>query len=40
LKAKSAGHLARISPVLDRLESLRFRFDAETRGLVLRLANE
>jgi predicted nucleic acid-binding protein len=40
LKAKSAGHLALISPVLDRLESLRFRFDPETRAAVLKLANE
>lgn len=40
LKARSAGHLAQVSPVLDRLESLRFRFDAETRASVLRLANE
>lgn len=40
LKAKSAGHLARVAPALDRLESLRFRFDAETRAAVLRLANE
>jgi predicted nucleic acid-binding protein len=40
LRAKSAGHLPRVLPVLDRLESLRFRFDPETRALVLRLANE
>jgi predicted nucleic acid-binding protein len=40
LKAKSAGRLALVSPVLDRLESLRFRFDPETRAAVLRLANE
>jgi predicted nucleic acid-binding protein len=40
LRAKAAGHLARVAPVLDRLESLRFRFDAETRASVLRLANE
>jgi predicted nucleic acid-binding protein len=40
LKAKSAGHLALISPVLDRLEALRFRFDSATRAAVLRLANE
>jgi predicted nucleic acid-binding protein len=40
LKAKSTGHLARVSPVLDRLESLRFRIDAETRASVLGLANE
>jgi predicted nucleic acid-binding protein len=40
LKAKSTGHLARVSPVLDRLEALRFRFDAQTRAEVLKLANE
>ncbi len=40
LKAKAAGHLVRVSPVLDRLDSLRFRLDAETRASVLRLANE
>lgn len=40
LKAKSTGHLARITPVLDLLESLRFRFDPQTRASVLRLANE
>ena len=40
LKAKSIGHLARVSPVLDRLDALRFRFDAETRAEVLKLANE
>lgn len=40
LKAKSAGHLAMVSPVLDRLESLGFRFDPETRAAVLKLANE
>lgn len=40
LKAKSAGHLAQVLPVLDRLESLGFRFDSETRTAVLKLANE
>lgn len=40
LKAKSTGHLARISPTLDRLESLRFRIDPETRAAVLQLAHE
>lgn len=40
LKAKSTGHLARVSPVLDRLDALRFRLDAETRAEVLKLANE
>ena len=40
LKAKTAGHLALVSPVLDRLESLGFRFDAKTRTAVLSLANE
>jgi predicted nucleic acid-binding protein len=40
LKAKAAGHLARVSPTLDRLESLRFRLDPETRASVLKLANE
>jgi uncharacterized protein len=40
LTAKATGRLARVSPVLDRLEDLRFRIDAETRASVLRLANE
>jgi len=29
-----------VSPVLDRLEALRFRLDAQTRAEVLKLANE
>jgi len=40
LKAKANGHLAQVSPVLDRLDALHFRIDAETRLQVLRLANE
>lgn len=40
LKAKSSGHLTRVSPVLDRLEALRFRIDAATRASVLQLAEE
>jgi uncharacterized protein len=40
LKAKSTGHLARVSPVLDRLEALRFRIDPGTRASILKLANE
>lgn len=40
LKAKSTGHLARVAPVLDRLDSLGFRFDARTRAAILALGNE
>lgn len=40
LKAKSAGHIERVAPMLDRLESLRFRLDPRTRIAVLALANE
>jgi predicted nucleic acid-binding protein len=40
LKAKEAGLLPAVTPVLDRLEHLRFRVDPETRQAVLRLAGE
>lgn len=40
LRAKASGHLAAVTPVLDQLEALRFRFDASTRTHVLRLAGE
>ena len=40
LKAKEAGRLPALAPVLDRLEHLRFRIDPETRHAVLRLAGE
>ena len=39
-EGNSAGHLAHVLPVLDRLESLEFRFDSETRAAVRKLANE
>jgi predicted nucleic acid-binding protein len=40
LKAKETGLLPAVAPVLDRLQKLRFRLDAETRQAVLRLAGE
>ena len=40
LKAKQAGLLPALAPVLDRLQHLRFRMDPETRQAVLRLAGE
>jgi predicted nucleic acid-binding protein len=40
LKAKEVGLLPAVTPVLDRLEHLRFRVDPETRQAVLRLAGE
>lgn len=40
LKAKQAGFVAAIAPLLDQLDSLRFRLDRSTRAAVLRLAKE
>ena len=40
LKAKQAGRVARLQPLLDRLEALHFRLDQATRLSVLRLAGE
>jgi uncharacterized protein len=40
LKAKKAGRIARLEPLLDRLEALNFRLDPDTRLSVLRLAGE
>jgi predicted nucleic acid-binding protein len=40
LQAKQAGLLPAVSPILDRLQELRFRMDPETRQAVLRLAGE
>jgi predicted nucleic acid-binding protein len=40
LKAKAAGLLPALAPVLDRLQQLRFRTDPETRQAVLRMAGE
>ncbi len=40
LKAKQAGHLNMISPLLDQLNSLGFRVDSETQRFVLKLAGE
>lgn len=40
IRAKREGHLATIRPVLERLESLRFRLDPATRAAVLDLAQE
>lgn len=40
LRAKAAGHLETIRPVVDQLHSLGFRLDPITRGAVLALAKE
>lgn len=40
LDAKRAGLIATIAPVLDTLQSRRFRLGTQTRALVLRLAGE
>lgn len=40
LRAKAAGHLEAIKPVVDRLQELGFRLDLRTRSAVLELAEE
>lgn len=40
IDAKRAGHVDAVAPLLDTLESLRFRLDPATRQAVLRLAGE
>ena len=40
IRAKRAGRLDALRPVLDRLEALRFRLDPSTRRAVLELAEE
>jgi hypothetical protein len=40
LRAKKRGHLAVVSPVLDRLTGLGLRLAAETRAGVVKLADE
>ena len=40
LEAKKAGHVARVAPLLDQLQSLRFRLASGTRKAVLELAGE
>ena len=40
LKAKALGHLDRVDPILDRLQSLNFRISPATRDLVLDMAGE
>jgi predicted nucleic acid-binding protein len=40
LKAKQSGYLPRVAPLLDRLESLRFRLDQGTRQAVPVIAGE
>jgi uncharacterized protein len=40
LKAKEAGHLPVIAPVLDQLDALHFRLASTTRATALRLAGE
>ena len=40
LKARQAGFLDAVAPVLDQLEALRFRLDPATRAAVLHLAGE
>ena len=40
LKAKSAGHLAAVRPIVDQLQILGFWLDPTTRSTLLRMANE
>jgi hypothetical protein len=40
LRAKRAGHLNEVRPLLDRLDALGFRVDRRTRLAVLSLADE
>jgi uncharacterized protein len=40
LKAKQAGHLNLLTPVLNQLNALGFRVDSETQQLILKLADE
>ncbi len=40
VKAKRAGHLQSVAPIVDRLEELRFRLDPGTRAAISRLAGE
>lgn len=40
LKAKQNSYLSRIEPILNQLESLKFRLDTATRTSVLKLAGE
>jgi hypothetical protein len=40
IRAKRQGLIAAVAPVLDQLESLRFRMDPATRALILRKARE
>jgi len=40
LRAKQAGYVRNVQPILDRLDALHFRLDAATREAVLKLAGE
>jgi predicted nucleic acid-binding protein len=40
LRAKAAGHVDAVAPIVDRLESLGFRLAAMTRAAILELAGE
>ena len=40
LRAKAAGHITAVKPIVDRLEALGFRLDAMTRLGILELADE
>ena len=40
LKAKHMGSISSVAPILDKLESLRFRLDAKTRQAVIKLSGE
>lgn len=40
LRAKAAGHIGAVAPIVDRLEALGFRLDAVTRTAILELAGE
>lgn len=40
LKAKQSGYISQISPVIEQLDTLRFRLAPATRTAILKLANE
>lgn len=40
LRAKAAGHIAVVAPIVDQLQALGFRLDAVTRTAILALAKE
>jgi uncharacterized protein len=40
LKAKQSGYITQIAPILEQLETLRFRLSPATRTAILKLAKE